>query len=106
LACQRKAPHYRSGRAFDILRRISKESAMSKFFVLVIGALLAGYALHAWSQQGRIDVRTAVTPMGTSSSNGVSFAWFYDSTERAVYVCSTTPGAAGGVDCKAKSHLP
>ena len=71
----------------------------------VIALLLAGVALHAWAQ-GRIDVRSAVAPIGTSSSNGVSFAWFYDSTERAVYVCRTAQGAAEAIDCKAKTHLP
>lgn len=79
---------------------------MSKVTVLLFGALLAGYALHAWSQQGRIDVRTAVTPMGTSSSNGVSFAWFYDTTERTVYVCRAAQGAADAIDCKSKTQLP
>ena len=79
---------------------------MIKIASLLLGALLAGYALHAWAQQGRIDVRTAVTPMGTSSSNGVSFAWFYDSTDRAVYVCRTAPAPGDTIDCKAKVQLP
>jgi hypothetical protein len=79
---------------------------MSKVTALLLGALLAGYALHAWAQQGRIDLRTAVTPIGTSSSNGVSFAWFYDSNERTVFVCRAAQGAADGVDCKAKTQLP
>lgn len=79
---------------------------MIKIASLLLGALLAGYALHAWAQQGRIDVRTAVTPMGTSSSNGVSFAWFYDSTDRSVYVCRTAPAPGDTIDCKAKAQLP
>jgi hypothetical protein len=79
---------------------------MSKGFVFLVGAVLAAYALHAWAQQGRIDVRTAITPMGTSSSNGVSFAWFYDSTDRSVYVCRTAQAAGDPVDCKAKAQLP
>ena len=78
---------------------------MSKVTVLLIAALLAGYTLHAWAQ-GRIDVRSAVAPVGTSSSNGVSFAWFYNSTERTVYVCRAAQGAADAIDCKAKTHLP
>jgi hypothetical protein len=78
---------------------------MSKVIVLLFGALMAGYAMHAWAQ-GRIDVRTAVTPMGTSSSNGVSFAWFYDPTDRSVYVCRTAQTAGDAVDCKAKTQLP
>jgi hypothetical protein len=48
-------------------------------------AALGGYALHALAQ-GRIDIRTAVTTIGTSSSNGVSFAWFFDPADRTVYV--------------------
>lgn len=78
---------------------------MGKATVLLIAALLAGYALHAWAQ-GRIDLRTAVTPIGTSSSNGISFAWFYDSNDRAVYVCRSGQGAADAVDCRAKTQLP
>jgi len=79
---------------------------MSKVATLLLGALVAGYAVHAWAQQSRIDVRAAVTTMGTSSSNGVSFAWFYDSNERTVHVCRTTQGTADAIDCKAKAQLP
>jgi hypothetical protein len=79
---------------------------MKRVTVLLLGALLAGYALHVWAQQGRIDVRTAVTPMGTSSSNGVSFAWFYDSTDRTVHVCRTAQAGGDVIDCKAKAQLP
>jgi hypothetical protein len=79
---------------------------MIKIASLLLCALLAGYALRAWAQQGRIDVRTAVTPMGTSSSNGVSFAWFYDSADRSVYVCRTALAPGDTIDCKAKAQLP
>ena len=79
---------------------------MRNVTVLLLGALLAGYALLAWAQQGRIDVRTAITPMGTSSSNGVSFAWFYDATDRSVHVCRTTQAGGEAIDCKAKAQLP
>jgi len=79
---------------------------MKNVTLLLFGTLLAGYALHAWAQQGRIDVRTAVTPMGTSSSNGVSFAWFYDPTDRSVHVCRTTQAGGDVIDCKAKAQLP
>jgi hypothetical protein len=44
--------------------------------------------------------------MGTSSSNGVSFAWFFDSTDRSVHVCRTTQGMGDAIDCKAKTMLP
>jgi len=79
---------------------------MSKVIIVLLGALLAGYALHTWAQQGRIDVRTAVTPLGTSSSNGVSFAWFYDSTDRSVYVCRAAQSVGDPIDCKTKAQLP
>ncbi|HRH86206.1 MAG TPA: hypothetical protein PLO41_05100 [Rubrivivax sp.] len=79
---------------------------MKKVTLALLGALLAGYVLHAWAQQARIDVRTAVTPMGTSSSNGVSFAWFYDATDRSVYVCRTAQSGGDGIDCRAKAQLP
>ncbi len=78
---------------------------MSKIAALLLAALLAGHALYGWAQ-GRIDVRVAVTPMGTSSSNGVSFARFYDSADRSVYVCRTLPAGGDAVDCKAKAQLP
>ena len=79
---------------------------MNKFLVWSCAALLAGgVALHAWAQ-GRIDVRTAVTALGTSSSNGVSFAWFYDANERSVVVCRTTQTAGEAIDCKARAQLP
>jgi hypothetical protein len=78
---------------------------MSRVTAVLIASLLAGYALHAWAQS-RIDVRTTVTSIGTSSSNGVSFAWFYDSNERTVYLCRAGQGAAEAIDCKAKAQLP
>lgn len=79
---------------------------MNKVFVLLLAALLAGYALLSGAQPGRFDVRAAVTPMGTSSSNGVSFAWFYDPADRSVYVCRTLQAAGEAIDCKAKAQLP
>ncbi len=68
-------------------------------------AALGAFALHALAQ-GRIDIRTAVTAIGTSSSNGVSFAWFYDPADRTVYVCRAGQAAGDAVDCKAKTTLP
>ncbi len=80
---------------------------MSRFTIALCASLLVGgYALYAWAQQSRIDVRTAVTPIGTSSSNGTSFAWFYDPTDRSVFVCRTTHAPGDAVDCKAKAQLP
>jgi hypothetical protein len=79
---------------------------MSKVILLLLGAMLAGYAMHAWAQQSRFDVRAAVTPMGTSSSNGVSFAWFYDPADRSVYVCRTAQAGGDAVDCRARTQLP
>lgn len=74
---------------------------MNKTLALLLFAAVATYAIHAFAQIR--DART-VTPIGTSSSNGISFVWFYDSSERAVYVCRT--GQADAVECKAKAMLP
>jgi len=76
---------------------------MTRIVAFTALALLAGFAMHALAQ--RIDVRPAVTPIGSSSSNGVSFAWFYDAQSRMVYVCrgglpASTP------DCSASARLP
>jgi len=71
-------------------------------FLLV--AAIATYGLHAFAQI-RADVRPTVTPIGSSSSNGMSFAWFYDSTERTVFVCRIGQTPGDSVDCKAKTNL-
>ena len=78
---------------------------MIKAAALVLVAALAGYGIHALAQT-QIDVRPVVTPMGTSSSNGVSFAWFFDSTRRTVYVCRTRERAGSTLDCQARATLP
>jgi hypothetical protein len=78
---------------------------MIKAAALVLVAALTGYGIHALAQS-RIDVRPAVTPIGNSSSNGVSFAWFYDSTLRTVYVCRAGQGVGNTLECKAKAALP
>ena len=78
---------------------------MTKVAALILVAVLGGYGFHALAQI-RADARPPVTPIGNSSSNGISFAWFYDSADRAVYVCRTGQGAGDAVDCKAKSTLP
>ena len=78
---------------------------MIRFLVPVVVALLTGYALHALAQ-ARIDTRSAVSPIASSSSEGVSFVWFYDAAERAVYACHTGRGAQNAVECKARATLP
>ena len=78
---------------------------MTKVAALVLVAVLAGYGFHALAQV-RPDIRQAVTAIGTSSSNGISFVWFYESTERAVYVCRTGQGSGDPVECKARTNLP
>jgi hypothetical protein len=78
---------------------------MTKLIALVFVAVLAGYGLHALAQ-ARLDLRPAVTAIGSSSSNGISFAWFYDGTERSVYVCRAGHGSGDSVECKARAHLP
>jgi len=77
---------------------------MTKLAVLIFFAALAGYAFHAFAQ-ARVDIRTAVTSMGTSSSNTVSFAWFFDPADRTVFVCRAQ-SVGDDVDCKAKMRLP
>ena len=78
---------------------------MIKTLVLVVIAALTGYTLHLLAQP-RVDTRAAVTAIVSSSSNGVSFAWFYDPAERAVYVCRAGQGGADTVECKARTTLP
>ena len=78
---------------------------MIKVTALIFVAALAGYGFHALAQP-RVDTRLPLTPIGTSSSNGISFAWFYDSTGRTVYVCRTGQAAPETVGCKASTTLP
>jgi hypothetical protein len=78
---------------------------MKKIAALIVVAVIAGYGLHAFAQ-GRIDMRPSVTPIGSSSSNGISFAWFYDATERTVYVCRSGHGNGDTVECRARVSLP
>lgn len=71
----------------------------------LIIAAIAAYGLHAYAQI-RTDARAAMTPIGSSSSNGISFAWFYDSTERAVVVCRAGGAPTDTLDCRARATLP
>ncbi len=76
---------------------------MTKLAAVLLIAMFGGYGLYALAQVRGLDTRQAVTPIGTSSSNGVSFAWFYELNERTVYVCRT---GADAVECKARAILP
>ena len=78
---------------------------MFKTAGLLLFAAIATYAIHALGQL-RADARAVVTAVGNSSSNGTSFAWFYDSGERTVFVCRIGQGPAEPLDCKAKASLP
>ena len=78
---------------------------MIKILTLVVVAALTGYAVHVLGQT-RVDTRAAVTPILSSSSNGVSFAWFYDPAQRTVYVCRAGQSSADTLECKAKAALP
>jgi hypothetical protein len=78
---------------------------MIKIVGLLLVAAIAAYGLHAFAQI-RADVRPSLTPIGSSSSNGISFAWFYDSTERTVSVCRIGHASGDTMDCKAKAALP
>ena len=78
---------------------------MMKTAGLLVFAAFATYAIHALGQL-RADARAVVASVGNSSSNGTSFAWFYDSAERTVFVCRIGQGPAEPLDCKAKASLP
>lgn len=78
---------------------------MIKLGAFAVVAVLAGYGFHALAQ-GRIDVRPALTPIVSSSSNGVSFAWFYDTTKHTVYVCRAGQGIPDALECKTNTSLP
>ena len=75
---------------------------MHKTLALLLSAAVATYAIHAFAQLR--DARAVVTSIGSSSSNGTSFAWLYDSSDRTVYVCRVAQNDA--VECKAKTTLP
>jgi hypothetical protein len=77
---------------------------MIKILGLLLVAAIATYGLHAFAQI-RADVRPSMTSIGSSSSNGISFSWFYDSTERTVIVCRVGQAPGDTVDCKAKTTL-
>jgi hypothetical protein len=84
---------------------MQKEKRMVKIAGVLIVAAIATYGLHAFGQI-RADIRMAVTPIGSSSSNGISYAWFYDSNERTVFACRIGQAPGDTVDCKAKATLP
>jgi hypothetical protein len=77
---------------------------MIRILGLLLVAATATYGLHAFAQI-RADVRPAMTPISSSSSNGISYAWFYDSTERTVVVCRIGPAPGDIMHCKAKATL-
>jgi hypothetical protein len=83
---------------------MQREVFMFKIAGLLLVTAIAMYGLHAFAQI-RADVRPPMTPIGSSSSNGTSFTWFYDSTERTVLVCRIGQAAGDTVDCKAKTTL-
>jgi len=77
---------------------------MIKIAASALMAVCAGYGLYAFGQ-GRLDARATVVTIGSSSSNGTSFAWLYDPAERTVYLCRAGQGA-DTLECKAKTTLP
>lgn len=78
---------------------------MFRLLAVILASVLAAYGFHAWAQS-RIDVRPAVTPVASSSSNGVSFAWFYDTSSHMIYVCRAGQGVPDALECKSKAALP
>ena len=79
---------------------------MIKIAGLFVVVAIAAYGIHASGQLLRADARPAITPIGTSSSNGISVAWFFDSSERVVIACRIGQAAGDALDCKAKTALP
>ena len=79
-----------------------------KRFSAVIAVLLAGYGIYALAQDRSQLVRSAIatlTPIASSSSGDVSFAWFYDAANHRVHVCRAS-GATVTVSCTARADLP
>lgn len=72
-------------------------------YLALAGAI--AYGAHALAQV-RTDLRPPVTAIGSSSSNGISFAWFYDPADRSVVVCRAGSSAGSDLDCKAHARLP
>lgn len=93
------------GGLYPARRTRDKEDTVIKSAALVLFAGVLGYAVHALAQV-RADLRPAVSAIASSSSNGVSFAWFYDPLERSVFVCRVGANAGDGPDCKARTTLP
>ena len=77
---------------------------MTRIASLLLVTAIATYALYAFGQT-RADARPTMTPIASSSSNGTSFAWFYDNFERTVVVCRIGQGPGDALDCKAKATL-
>lgn len=78
---------------------------MIKLVGLLLAAATATYGIYAFAQV-RADVRPSMVAIGSSSSNGTSFAWFYDSPGRTVVVCRVGQAPRDTVDCSAKATLP
>jgi hypothetical protein len=77
---------------------------MMKIAAVVAAGALVAFGVHAFAQM-RADVRP-LTPIASSSSNGASFVWFYDSAERTVVACRVGPAPADAMECKARVALP
>jgi hypothetical protein len=73
-----------------------------KAAAFIVVSLLVGYGAYGLAQT-RVDVRPSLTPIASSSSNGMSFAWFYDASSRTVYACAVS---APQMDCKMSAVLP
>jgi hypothetical protein len=78
------------------------EGKSMKAAAFIVVSLLVGYGAYGLAQS-RVDVRPSLTPIASSSSNGMSFAWFYDASSRTVYACVVT---APQMDCKISAVLP
>ena len=100
-----RIPIRRFARSVASYRVEQLENLMTKIAAFVLLAVLAGYGFHTLAQV-RPEIRQSVMPIGTSSSNGVSFVWLYEPTERTVYACRAGQGGGDTVECKGRTTLP
>ena len=78
---------------------------MVKVIAFALLGACAALGYNAFAQRPELRT-TAVSTIASSSSNGVSYAWFYDASDRSVYVCRMGQAAGDTLDCKAKATLP
>jgi hypothetical protein len=103
---QRHGGDYGSERPYQISLNVNDtEVAMVKAITFTLLGACAAFGFNAFAQF-RPELQAPASAIASSSSNGVSYAWFYDASSRSVYVCRTGQSSGEAVDCKAKTALP